>query len=222
MRVSNSCGSADSDIAVVVPKPGAPSGLTTSTTGGTVTVSWFSRAGAEQYQIQRKVSGQAWTVAGTVNGSTFSFIETPSAPGGMVVYRVLSQAGLTWLPPNGLATSSPSNSDFANVVSSGYEQLTTQATTVKAQHLIELRQAVNALCDAVGASVDFQPSDLLLSALQGQQIAAADFTSLMTHINNIRTNPLIGLGAASFTNTPTAGSVIQVQHLQSLRDAIQK
>jgi subtilisin family serine protease len=221
-RVTNSCASADSDIAVVVPKPGAPTFVTTSTIGNTVTVTWSAGSGAEQYQVQRKVAGQPWTVAGTVNGSTFSFNETPSAPGGMVVYRVLSQSGLTWLPPNALSNSSPSNNDFANIVSSGYEQLVTQATTVKAQHLIELRQAVNALCDAVGAPLEYQTADLQLSALQGTMIYASDFNSLMTHINNIRTNPLLGLSSASFTGAPASGSVIQVQHLQSLRDAIQK
>ena len=222
VRVTNSCAMADSDIAVVVPRPGSPSNVTTTTNGTAVTVTWSAGSGAEQYQVQRKVAGQAWTQAGQVSSSTFSFTETPSAPGGMVLYRVVSQAGVAYLAPSNLATSAPSNNDFANFASYAYETLASQATTIKAQHLIELRQAVNALCDAIGVTDEYQSADLQLSALQGNTVTATHFTSLMTHINNIRTNPLVGLGAASFTDTPAPGFIIQVQHLQSLRDAIQK
>jgi hypothetical protein len=140
----------------------------------------------------------------------------------MVLYRVTSLAGAAYLPPDNLAKSSPSNTDFANVNSGGYEPLGTDPnfTTVKAQHLIELRQAVNGLCDAVGIAQEYQAADLQLSALQGQVVNASDFTSLMTHINNVRTNAALAVGASAFTETPAAGLVIKAQHLQELRDAL--
>jgi len=51
-------------------------------------VSWSAGSGAEQYEIQRKIAGRAWTVAGQVNATTLNFTGTPSAPGGMVLNRV--------------------------------------------------------------------------------------------------------------------------------------
>lgn len=118
--------------------------------------------------------------------------------------------------------SPPSNNDFANVNSHTYEVLATPPafTTVKAQHLIELRQAVNGLCDAVGAPQQYTPAELLLSSLQAKVVEDEDFTSLMTRINNIRTNALLAMPAASFTNTPAPSGLILREHLQSLRNAL--
>ncbi len=221
-RAINSCGSADSDIAVVVPRPGAPSNVSAVASGTSVTVTWPAGSGAEKYRIERKVAGQPWMQAGEVIASTLTFTETPSAPGGMVVYRVVSEAGVAYLPPGGLATSLPSNNDFANVNAGDYEPLGTAPdfTTIKAQHLIELRQAVNALCDAIGAAQEYQAVDLQLSALQGQVVYATDFTSLMTHINSVRTNSALAVGSAAFTEVPAANLTIRAQHLQDLRDAL--
>ncbi len=162
----------------------------------------------------------AWNA---MKAPTLSFTETPSAPGGMVLYRVTSLAGAAYLPPNNLAKSSPSNTDFANVNSGTYEPLGIDPnfTAVKAQHLIELRQAVNALCDAVGIAQEYQAADMQLSALQGQIVYATDFTSLMTHINNVRTNAACWqCGSAAFGETPATSLTIKAQHLQELRDAL--
>ena len=218
VRATNSCGSADSDIAVVVPRPGAPSNVDAVAIGTSVKVTWSSGSGAEQYQIQRKIAGQPWTTAGTVDNTTFIFTETPLAPGGLLLYRVLSVAGSAYLPPNNLATSDLSNNNVANLLGYTDEDLTN--ATIKAQHLIELRQAVNALCDAAGAPHEYQSSELDISSLQGAGISAAALTSLMTHINNIRTSALVGIPAASFTDVPVVGEVIKRQHLEDLRDAL--
>lgn len=216
VRVTNSCGSADSDIAVVVPKPGPASNVNAVAAGTSVTVTWSAGSGAEKYLIQRKVAGQPWTEAGQVNAPTLSFTETPLATGGMVVYRVVSAAGAAYLPPESLALSLPSNNDFANVNS--YEVITIEVTPIKAQHQIELRQAVNALCDAIGAPPEYQPGDLQLSSLLGKVVEDEDFTSLLTRINNAR--GFAGVGPASFTETPVAGMPVKRDHLQNLRDAL--
>jgi hypothetical protein len=219
---TNACGSADSDIAVVVPRPATPTNVAAIATGASVTITWSASASTEQYEVQRKVAGQAWAVAGTVGSSTFTFNETPAAPGGMVVYRIRALAGAAYLPPGNPAASNPSANDFANLNASTYEGLATPPsyTAIKAQHLIELRQAVNALCDAIGAPQEFQASDLLLSSLQGIPAQATHFTSLMTKINNLRTNPL-GMAAASFTSAPTVGGDVHRSDLQDLRNALQ-
>src|SRR6202022_2554010 len=103
------------------------------------------------------------------------------------------------------ANSVASNNDIANVNGGTYESLSTDSTAIKAQHLIELRQAVNALCDAVGAAHEYLASEVMLSALQLQPVNASDFdstTGLMKHINNIRQNGSIAMPAATFGAPP--------------------
>jgi hypothetical protein len=86
-------------------------------------------------------------------------------------------------------------------------------------HLVQLRQAVNSLCDAAGAPAQFTPAEVMLSSLQGQIVQDEFFTDLMTRINNIRT--MIGAPPAGFSDTPVAGGLIRVLHLQSLRNALE-
>ena len=217
-RATSSCGTADTDIAVVVPRPASPSNVFAIATGNSVTVTWLAGAGAEQYLIERKISGQPWTQADTVHASSLSFTETLFAPGGMVVYRVTSVAGAAYLPATNLAKSAPSNNDIANL--NTYETIVAGSTFFKTQHLIELRQAVNALCNAVGAPPEYSAAELQLSSLQNVKVNHAHFTSLLTHINNIRTNPLIGLGAASFTETPAPNGAIKGTQVGQLRAAL--
>jgi hypothetical protein len=219
VRVSNGCSTADSQIAVVVPRPGAPSNATATASGTDVTVTWSMGTGAEKYEVQRKVAGQPWTRAALVASGVFTFTETPVGTGGIVVYRVLSVAGEAYLPTTNLASSAASNSDFASLNDSSYEVIES-TTRVKAQHVIELRQAVNALCDVIGVSQQFLAAELVLSSLQATSVKAAVFTALMTKINAVRTNALLGAGSVTFANPPAVNGVIKREHLENLRAAL--
>lgn len=223
VRVSNGCSTADSDIAVIVPRPpGAPANVQSSVAGGDVTVTWTSGSGAEKYEVQRKIAGQPWTRAGLVPNGMFTFTETPVAPGGMVVYRVLSVSGEAYLPTTNLASSAPSNNDFVNLGASAYEVIAQPPsyTFVKARHLIELRQAVNALADAIGVPLPFTAAQTELSSLQAQPVKAVDFTTLMEKANSVRTNALLDVGAAAFTQAPAMGGSIKRTHIEELRGAL--
>lgn len=223
VRVTSSCGSADSDIAVVVPRPtGAPSQVNAIASGSSVKVTWAAGTGAEKYEVQRKIAGQPWTTAGLVANNVFSFTETPSAPGGMALYRVLSVAGDAYLPANNLASSAPSGADFANVMAYTYQAIVVPPgnTLLRAQHLIELRQAVNALCDAAGAPQEYSAAELQLTSVQGKAVEDEDLTSLMGHVNAIRTNALVHRGAASFATLPASGGVTTAAQILSLRGAL--
>jgi hypothetical protein len=140
----------------------------------------------------------------------------------MVIYRVRATAGSVYLPPQSLAVSDPSNNDFANLNAASYENLAAPpgSTTIKAQHLIELRQAVNGLCDAAGVAQEFSSGEVLLSSLQGNLIQASDFTSLMAKANNIRTNSSLALPVSSFTTPPAAGALVSAASLLDLREAL--
>lgn len=227
VRVTNAYGSADSDFAAVVPRPtGAPSSAAAEWNGSGVVVAWSAGTGAEKYEIQRKQAGQPWKQAGLVDQNILTFTDVPSSggltSGAMAVYRVLSAAGVAYLPPTGLATSAPSNNDIANSSSHAYDLLPTPPTylTIRAQHIIELRQAVNSLCDAVGASRQFTDPELALSLLQFTPVDDDHFVDLMVRINAIRTHSLIGMSQASFLQTPIQGVMISLADLKSLRDAL--
>jgi hypothetical protein len=218
------CGAADSDIAVVVPAPGAPSNLVATASGTSVSLLWAAGSGAEKYQIERKVAGQGWTTAGTVDANVLAFDDTPSATGGMVIYRVRSAKGVSYLPANNLSLSAPSNNDIANVNSHTYENLVVAPafTTFKAQMLIELRQAANALATAAGIStMPFTTPETQLSSLQGLPIQNEYLTDLMTKINSVRTNSLIGMAAATWSNTPDSNEIITRTFVEQLRAALQ-
>jgi hypothetical protein len=208
VRVTNSWGSADSDIAVVVPGLTPPTGLTaTLGTNNLVTLTWAAGTG-DDYEIQRKIKGQPWAIAAVVAMTVTSFSETLVAPDGMAVYRVRARKA---------PAVAASNHDFVNLRSAAYEALATPpATTVKAQHVIELREAVNALCAAMDEMPAYAASELTLASLQGKTIMASDFTDLMTHSNSIRA--VLGMPAATLA-TPTG--VITKTALQAVRSALQ-
>lgn len=224
VRVTNDCGSADSRIAVVVPPPASAPTSVTATLGpnGSVTITWSAASGTvEKYEVQRKIAGESWTPAQLVANTVFTFQETPTAPGGIVVYRVRSVTGETYLPAWNLAGKA-SNNDFVNLAAPGYEALPAPPIylPIRAQHLVELRQAVNALSDAVGASRQFTSEEVQLTALKGTTVKAADFTSLMSKANAVRTHALLAIGAAAFSATPAQGAVVNRGQLQTLRDAL--
>ncbi|HEY0158773.1 MAG TPA: S8 family serine peptidase [Thermoanaerobaculia bacterium] len=221
VRVTNGCGTADSDIAVVVPTPSAPANLTATVNGTSVNLTWSAAAGAEQYLVQRKTAGTPWTTVGQVSGHAFA--DTPSAPGGMVVYRVVAAAGAAYLPPGSLARSSSSNRDFANLNALSYESLATAEpfTLIRAQHIIELRQAVNALAQAVDATIVYAPAEVALAALQGAIIRSTDVTSLLGKINTIRAHPELEMTPVALSEPVTTGAVIKREDLLAVREAVQ-
>jgi hypothetical protein len=137
----------------------------------------------------------------------------------MVLYRVVSTAGSTYLPPADVATATSSN-DFANLNWSSYGLIEAGTTLIRAQHVLELRAAVNALCEAAGAPPEYQPSELGPASLHGLAVQHAHFVSLLGRINSIRTHALVGVAAASLGETPAAGLSIKRLHLEGLRDAL--
>lgn len=207
VRVYNEWGSADSDIAVVVPGLTAPTNLVaTPGVNDLVTLTWTPGAGATEHDVQWKVAGHPWRTIATVTNGTTSATHTPTGP--MVIYRVRA------LKAPAAATS---NNDIVNL--SVYEPV--GSTPIQARHIIELRQATNDLCAALEIGPVFGPGELLAAALQGTSVRATDFTTLMHRINSVRTHALLGLAPASFTSTPTSGGLIRGADVLSMRAALQ-
>lgn len=118
----------------------------------------------------------------------------------------------------------PSNADIANVNSHTYENLAVAPSFInfKAQMLIELRQAANSLATAAGiATMPFTSTETELSLLRGLTIQNEYLTDLMTRINSVRTNSLVGLPAVNWVNEPGNNEVIVRSFVEELRNALQ-
>lgn len=220
-RITNPSGSADTDIAVVVPPPsGAPTNATATATTTSVLVQWAAGTGAERYELQRKTNEQDWARVGTLlSTATLSATDVPSAPDGPVAYRVRSVAGLAYLPDDKLAASA-SNIDISNVRSYLYEALPVPPpyVTIKAQHFAELRLAVNALHRILNVPPPYTSAETQASALLGQAVTAQHLITLMERIDAAR----LQLGMAmAFSNPPTLSGIIQRTLLLSLRAAFE-
>lgn len=214
---STMCGSADTNIAVVVPRPSQPTNLSALPNTGEVSLTW-SPGGGTQHQVQRRSAGAPWATIATLGSVGSHNDSTP--PAGIPIYRVTSVGGHSYLDPVNLAISNPSTPDFANMSAAAYDTITHGVTPIKAQHIVEIRQAANHLADAIGVALPYSPADLQAASLQGAAVAASHFTSLMDAINAIRTHVVLGMSPADFAQRPIFGLTIGASQLHDLRNAV--
>lgn len=192
----------------VVVGPPTPTGLTATATSPThIDVTWNASAGATQYELVRaSASSGGFTTSVLLN--TTSFGETVTA-GGAYVYKVRAIDSAS-------RTSAFSAPDAASARLFTDDPLVVRGTRIKAAHLMELRDAVNALRATAGlTAASF--SDPLLTGIRVQAV----------HINELRSalapaRAALGLAAITFTD-PTLtvrSSVVKAAHVQELRAAV--
>jgi hypothetical protein len=184
--------------------PASPTAVTaTATTATTVTVSWAAVVGATQYQILRSqdVNGP-FLQTGTTSAPGTTYIDNGLQPAITYLYRVraVSSGG----------TSAESALDHATTIIFVDDPLTA-GMVVKAIHLSQIRQAVN----AVRVAASLPPASWTDPNPPGVAIKAF-------HINELRnalTPALTALGeTASYTGSITSGSPIRAIHFQELRN----
>ena len=101
-RVTDSGGASDTDsitINVVSDVPAAPSDLTASASGSSVTLSWADNSSNETAFIVERASGKKWVERGRVGANVTTFTESPGR--GTYKYRVSAS--------NASGTSAPTN-----------------------------------------------------------------------------------------------------------------
>lgn len=191
--------------------PQAPTNLNASATTTTnVNLSWtasVNATGTTQYEISRASAGNPFAVVRTVAGT--STTDTVTA-GAAYIYKVRAVDGVA-------GNSGFSTPDLATTFLFTDDPLVSQVTNVKALHLAELRQAVNALRAAAGLAPATFTDPTVTSATM---IKAVHCSELRTALNEARTT--LGLGTVTFTDptiTATATSVRAV-HLGELRAGV--
>jgi hypothetical protein len=189
--------------------PGSPSNLVaTATSTSSVSLSWSAGSGSvDHYEIQRSTSknGPFTTLSNT---ASTSFTDSGLSSTTTYIYRVRSvdAAG---------NYSDFSNTDIATTIVFTDDPLVVGVTIIQAQHVIELRQAVNAMRAAAGLSAATWTD----SSLTGIEIKAAHISELRSNLDAART--ALGLSTSSYTDTLTPGStVIKAVHVSELRDRV--
>lgn len=186
---------------VVLPTPTGLVATATSTTR--IVITWNSSIGATGYRLERSSNNGPFVqiAAPTTN----SYADTSVVAGVTYVYRVRAV--------NAADTSPYSNRDHATTIVFVDDPLVRGVTVIKAVHLTQLRQAVNAVRAAAGLA----PASFTDPSPQGLPVRAVHITQLRSAL----APALTALGkSVSWTDpTLTAGMTVKAVHFQELRNA---
>lgn len=200
----------------------APSGVEASGgNGAQVSVSWEATAGADHYQVERisRVSPESSTTASSnvaAGGAVINFTDTVP-PGTAYLYRVRAADAAGNLSP-------PSNVDLATAVAFTDEPLqgrtaTTAGTVIKAEHLRQLRQAVNAVRALAGLpDASWTHPDPASDPAQRRNIFIADVLELRSNLDAALS--ILGLQRPYETDPTLSGGLVKAPHFQEIRDRV--
>ena len=183
--------------------PSAPSNLSaTADSTTTVNITWSPSSGADHYEIQRRENITAPWANLSPNPSGTSFPDVVSS-NRCYLYRVRA------VDASGLCPSAYGNVDLATTVAFTDSEL--QGELIKAQHVIELRQAINLVRAAanIGAATWTNPLD---------QVRAIHFSELRTRLNEALT--LLEVNQVSLDSEISLNSVVKAVHLQAVRGKV--
>lgn len=184
--------------------PTVPANLVaTATSTSSVTITWSASTNATGYQLERSSNNGAFVQIATP--TTTSYVDSGLSAGVTYVYRVRATGSG--------GTSAYSNVDHATTIVFADDPLVPGVTVIRAVHLTQLRQAVNAVRAAAGLSAvswtDSSPTGVVIKAVHIEEL------------RNALTPALTALGkTALYTDallTPGA-TVVKAVHFQELRN----
>jgi hypothetical protein len=193
---------------VTQPATGAPANFAASMLSTTQThLTWDTVAGAAQYEIARSANGGFFLVV--AYATTNSYTDSGLTAGTTYVYQVRAV--------DGSGTRSPfSNNDIATLITFTDDPVIAGVTRIKAQHLAELRQAVNAVRAAAGLSARTWTDP----AASGVLIKAVHIEELRDALDEARDG--LALGAAFYSDVPVLEGFtpIRAAHVNEIRAAV--
>lgn len=176
-----------------------------------VSITWAAIDGASHYQVERTTNISVAYAPINSNVTTTTFTDNTVSSVTAYLYRVRAVDSIGNLSP-------PSNIDLATAISFTDDTLVSGSTLIKAAHINELRQAV----DAVRATAN-------LGAVNwGGSISPGSTTVQATHIQDLRTNldqarSALGLAPCSYTETSIDAlrvSLIKKDYIDQLRQCV--
>lgn len=186
--------------------PAAPSTLTANPTAvPSVALAWGSIAGTT-YEIARSSGLGVFKIVGTSGSNAYS--DTSVLTNTAYLYKVRAVDALG-------KRSAFGNLDLATTVTFTNDPLIALTTAVKAEHIAQLRTAVNAVRALAGLSAASFSDPTLVP---GNIIRAFHVTELRDALDPARSG--LGLPPISYTDPALTGFTVKAVHFQELRDGV--
>lgn len=166
-------------------------------------MNWIGTKGVSYYEIWRRGGGADWALLGTTQAQTF--MDSTASPSAAWIYKVRGVAA------PGTTPSPFSNADLASTFVFTDETITAGVTKVKRDHVLELRNAVNAARIAAGLTAATWTDNV------PNAVKAIHFTELRTALDQARV--AAGMTAGSYTSV-AAGTGIKAVNITQLRTAV--
>ena len=188
----------------------APTNLIADTfSGARIDLTWTAAPGAHHYQVERAPNlGGTFTVVNS-NVAGTSYQDTTVTSVNAYLYRVRTADAIGNLSP-------PSGIDVATAITFTDNPLTAGTTLIKAQHVTELRQAV----DAVRAA-----ANLSAATWTDPTLAAGTTAVKAVHVTELRTNldaalTALGIATSSYTDPTLTAIAIKKVHIDEVRQRV--
>lgn len=197
----------------------APIGLVAiGGSGAQISLDWAASSGAHHYQVERSSSLSGDFSVISLNVASNNFIDSSVTQGSAYLYRVRAADTSGNLSP-------PSNVDLATAVAFADDPLlratpATTGTTIKALHLTQLRQAVNAVRIAADLSATSwtHPDPVSSPAGQRRSIFLRDVVDLRSALDEALNR--IGLQQPYQTDPSLTGGYVKAAHFQEIRERV--
>ena len=189
----------------------APTNLIADTfSGARIDLTWTAAAGAHHYQVERapNLGGTFTVVNSNVVGTTYQ--DTTVTSVNAYLYRVRTADAIGNLSP-------PSGIDVATAITFTDNPLTAGTTLIKAQHVTELRQAV----DAVRAA-----ANLSAATWTDPTLTAGTTAVKAVHVTELRTNldaalSALGIATSAYTDPTLTAIAVKTVHVDEVRQRVE-
>ncbi|HYK03005.1 MAG TPA: M57 family metalloprotease [Thermoanaerobaculia bacterium] len=186
---------------------GVPSNLVaTATSTSSIGIAWSPAANATGYQLERSSNNSAFALIASPSGT--SYVDTGRAAGTTYVYRVRATGGIGSVP------SAYSNRDHATTIIFVDDPIVPRVTQIKATHLVQLRQAVNAVRAAAGLAAESWTN----ASPTGVVIRAVHITELREALTPALT--ILGKTATYTDPSLSPGTPVKAIHFQEIRNLV--
>lgn len=204
----------DQDFALVISNafcqpPPVSNLIATASSAARVDLTWSSSLGTlDHFEVERRQNiASPFVIVANVTGTSFS--DTTVSSGITYLYRVRAASEC------GTAFSDYSNTDMATTIIFTDDPLIAGITVVKAQHLLQLRQAVN----SVRAAANQGPFNWAEVIQSGVPIKASHVQELRNVLNPARN--ALGFTSQPFTDNPLVpGVLIKKAHIEEIRQDV--